>query len=62
MPDMPTSKEVMEALEGLKALMSKTPFTYYSVGLTETAVQDIPVETRRRHSKKSNVKDFVQSG
>ena len=41
MPHMPTSKEVTEALEMLKALMSKTPFTYDSVVLTETAVQDI---------------------
>ena len=62
MPDMPTSNEVMEALEMLKVLMSKTPFTYYFVVLTETALQDILVEKRRRQSKKSNIKDFVQSG
>ena len=45
-PPMPTTKEVMGALEMLKAFTSNTPFTYDSVMRTEAAIQDILIETR----------------
>ena len=54
---MPTTKEVMGALEVLKAFTSNTPFAYDSVMRTEADIQDILIE-KRTQSKQASIKDF----